>query len=176
MRFEDLSGQQFGKLTVVCRDITKRRRTYYLCRCSCRKETVVWAADLKNGHTTTCGDSKHFLQADSPSWKGCGQLSGHFMAHIKCHARNRRIRFNVSVGFLWELFLRQEGKCALSGVPICLSKGNRTASLDRIDNNGAYTEDNVQWVHKDINLMKRTLTQDQFIDYCHKVVAKYPQE
>ena len=45
-----------------------------------------------------------------------------------------------------------------------------TQSLDRIDSTKGYTIDNVQWVHKYINLMKHQLTQQQFIDFCKKVV------
>lgn len=170
-KFEDLSGRLFGKLIVLKRDFSRKKRTYFICQCSCRKKLSVWAADLKNGHTTTCGAAKHFLQSDSPSWKGCGELSGHFVAHIKCHARNRKIKFNVSIQYLWKLFQKQKRKCNLSGVPISLDKTNRTASLDRIDNKKDYIVGNVQWVHKDINLMKRTLTESQFIDFCQKVVS-----
>lgn len=47
--------------------------------------------------------------------------------------------------------------------------GTRTASLDRIDSNGDYTIENVQWVHKDINLMKMNLPEDRFVTWCHKV-------
>ena len=46
-----------------------------------------------------------------------------------------------------------------------------TMSLDRIDNNKGYIEENVQWVHKDINMMKRIYSQDYFIYMC-KLVAE----
>ena len=45
------------------------------------------------------------------------------------------------------------------------------ASLDRIDNDGNYTIDNIQWVHKDVNFMKRTYNQEYFIDMCSKIAA-----
>lgn len=34
-----------------------------------------------------------------------------------------------------------------------------------------YANDNVQWVHKDVNYMKMDLTQEEFIKYC-KLIAK----
>jgi hypothetical protein len=46
-----------------------------------------------------------------------------------------------------------------------------TASLDRIDSSKGYCEDNVQWVHKDINRMKNTFDQDYFISLC-KLIAE----
>lgn len=36
--------------------------------------------------------------------------------------------------------------------------------------NKGYTRDNIQWVHKFVNLAKRNLSQDQFIDLCKEVV------
>jgi len=43
------------------------------------------------------------------------------------------------------------------------------ASLDRIDSSIGYVNDNVQWVHKDINMMKRIYTQEYFIYLCKLV-------
>ena len=45
-----------------------------------------------------------------------------------------------------------------------------TASLDRIDSLKGYTEDNVQWVHKHINFMKGSLSENKFIEYCKLIV------
>lgn len=45
-------------------------------------------------------------------------------------------------------------------------------SIDRIDSNGVYEEGNVQWVDKRINMMKGTLSNEEFIELC-TMVAKY---
>jgi len=45
------------------------------------------------------------------------------------------------------------------------SKKSKTASLDRIDNNLGYTINNIQWVHKDINRIKREYDQNVFLTY-----------
>lgn len=81
--------------------------------------------------------------------------------------------------YLWELFLKQDRKCALSGVPLSFegktmenryaSTSKKTASLDRIDSTKGYIKGNVQWVHKIVNLMKQTTNQDEFIEWCRKV-------
>jgi len=78
---------------------------------------------------------------------------------------------NVTIEFIWELFLNQNRKCALSGVEIGFKKSvkrekkrDETASLDRIDSLKAYTEDNVQWVHKDINKMKWDFPVNRFLE------------
>jgi hypothetical protein len=77
---------------------------------------------------------------------------------------------------LWDLYLKQERICALTGLPIKLGTVNEiSASLDRIDSTRGYTLDNVQWVHKDINRMKGDLTPERFLELCQLVAAKNHQ-
>ena len=61
-KFQDLTGQQFGHLTVKERgeDLIKSdgtTRTRWLCQCDCGNSELinVLAYNLKNGHTTSCG-------------------------------------------------------------------------------------------------------------------------
>ena len=51
----DLTGQRFGKLTVLAPAENIRKRTAWLCRCDCGQETVVTTARLRNGLRTSCG-------------------------------------------------------------------------------------------------------------------------
>jgi len=91
-------------------------------------------------------------------------------------AKRRRIVFDVSPKFLWQLFLKQERKCALSDLPLDFGRGKRglfrTASLDRIDSSKGYTEDNVQWVHRQVNVMKHELSYQEFQDLVERVFNK----
>jgi len=54
--------------------------------------------------------------------------------------------------------------CALSGVKL----DENTWSPDRIDSKKGYTKENLQFVHKDINLMKNKFPEDYFIEMCKK--------
>ena len=115
-----------------------------------------------------------------------GDINGTLFTYLRRKARERNLAFEISKEYLWELFLSQDGKCALSGVPIQISSkllgtnstGKRidrtyhTASLDRIDNTLPYIEGNLQWVHKIINGMRRQYTVEEYIDWC-KCVAGY---
>lgn len=106
------------------------------------------------------------------NWLGYGDISKTQYSNIKNNARIRNIAFEVSIEDLWEVYLNQDGKCALSGVSIgfiACKKGN--ASLDRIDSTKPYTKDNIWWVHKDINLAKQSLSVNDFIELCEKVVT-----
>ena len=82
-----------------------------------------------------------------------------------------RVPVEITAKEIWDLFLKQDRKCALSGLPLTISGRSHynDASVDRIDSSKGYTIDNVQWVHKHINFMKRTYSQDYFIEMCKKV-------
>ena len=47
-----------------------------------------------------------------------------------------------------------------------LDLNDKDYSLDRIDSNNGYVEGNVQWVHKDVNMMKKDYNQEYFINIC----------
>ena len=53
----DLTGQQFGGLTVLRPAENIGKKTAWLCRCDCGRETVVRGDHLRSGHTKTCGCS-----------------------------------------------------------------------------------------------------------------------
>ena len=57
---EDLTGQRFGRWTVIRREPLKKPtanevRHGWLCRCDCGTERVVLAKNLNNGESRSCG-------------------------------------------------------------------------------------------------------------------------
>jgi hypothetical protein len=109
-------------------------------------------------------------------WSGHGEISGHYWSMIKYSAKRRRsgrkeIAWDIDIEFAWDLFLRQNRKCALSGLPIQFGS-MQTASIDRVDSGKGYTKDNVQWLHKDVNIMKNKFTTEYFAKLCSLVAEK----
>ena len=51
----DLTGQRYGRLTVLAPAENIGGKTAWLCRCDCGRETVVKTRHLRSGHTKTCG-------------------------------------------------------------------------------------------------------------------------
>lgn len=51
----DLTGQHFGKLTVLSKDKSRGKHTYWICRCDCGQTTSVRTNSLMTGHTKSCG-------------------------------------------------------------------------------------------------------------------------
>lgn len=59
-RLKDLTGQRFGRLTVIKRDGTnKNGSATWLCKCDCGTEKVVCGRELVKGDTKSCGCSRH---------------------------------------------------------------------------------------------------------------------
>ncbi len=56
---EDLTGRQFGELTVIERAPIEKRGVYWRCRCNCGRECTVTDTCLKAGHTRSCGCMRH---------------------------------------------------------------------------------------------------------------------
>jgi len=57
--FVDLTGRQFGELTVIKRLENGIYGTRWLCKCSCGEEYAVRGTLLVNGHRTHCNSKKH---------------------------------------------------------------------------------------------------------------------
>lgn len=182
-------GDKHGKLTIVkrwteLRPPKKTKETYLECKCECGKIIETKARYLTNQAKSSCGCIRHQSNNKHHGWKGFGEISGTFWNSIIKGAKKRNgreIDFRITIQYVWDLYLRQQGKCALTGVDIGFSYKNtrygtedNTASLDRIDSSLGYTEDNVQWVHKTINLIKMDLKEDEFIQWC-KTISKYQE-
>jgi len=176
-----LAGRRFGKLKVIKlqRVSKKRASTFWLAVCKCGDSTVVRGSALTSGAVRSCGCTSRRRGKLNHGWKGAGLISGSMWNKITDCASARNIPVRVSIGYCWKLFLRQNGKCALSGLPIKISasseehfNGMTTASLDRKDSSKGYVRGNLQWTHKMVNRMKWGLTVNQFVGLC-KSVARY---
>jgi len=55
--FKDLTGQKFGRLTVIRRvENNKHNQIQWLCRCDCdEKEVTIRGCELRTGNTKSCG-------------------------------------------------------------------------------------------------------------------------
>lgn len=147
---------------------------YYHCICKkCNSPSVVRSDYLRNGHTKSCGCELRKSGSQHKDWKGYGELSSARFSEIIHSAKIRGLSFKINLKFAWRLFEKQNRLCALTGLPMRMGNKNKdrgNASLDRINNTKGYTKNNVRWVLSDINLMKRTLTDEQMFFYCEKIL------
>lgn len=173
-------GIQFGMLFVtdivaVTNDSNKRTIYEAICQCDCGNVHKCLASSIKAGRTASCGCRRDQYQKttgkNSVQFTGYEEISGKMYSNMKWKASKRGLIFDISIEYLWDLFIQQNKKCALSNIDLVFSNKTsiNTASLDRIDSKLSYLHKNVQWVHKRINMMKNVLSQTEFIYYCTKI-------
>lgn len=106
------------------------------------------------------------MSIDIPVW---------FIGRTRSNAARRGIEWQLSVDELSDLLEQQQGRCALSGLPIELTptpRGRPTASIDRLDCLQGYVPGNVQWVHRDVNAMRQDMSVEYFAFMCSAVAAR----
>ncbi len=177
-KLKDLTGQRFNKLVVTSfHGKDSKGNSMWNCKCDCGNEKPIRGCSLVSKNTTACGCRR--FGSSQPQWTGVGEMTGNFWSQFLNSAKHRgeftKYEVSITKQEAWDLFLKQDRKCAISGLPITLAKSTKeqfTASLDRIDSNKGYSLENIQWVHKHINMMKQAYSKDYFIQMC-KEVAKY---
>lgn len=165
----NLKGKRYGYVEVQSFISGNKKNTYWSCKCDCGKIFKADRRNLKNEKVHSCGCRGKYG----------GVIPGYFYSWISKTARRMNREFSVSYSYLCDLYQKQNGKCAISGLPINfvtkgeLSKGIRgTASLDRIDSKNPYIEGNVHWTHKHVNKMKLDFDLEYFKNLC-RIVCKY---
>lgn len=174
-------GTRFGELTVGEQiQINDPGNPVYCCSCRCGKIIDVQYRQLLYANVISCG-----CVPNDCKWIGYGGISGSSWYKILCNANLREFELDITIEYVWNLYVQQKGLCIYTGMPITLVRpvgehSRRTnadmASLDRIDSSIGYLKGNVQWVHKDINRMKQIFTHSQFVKYCQLVAQNHPLE
>lgn len=60
MKKIDITGQRFGRLTVLYEEpVRRKKRVYWHCICDCGTKITVESMKLRNGHTKSCGCLKN---------------------------------------------------------------------------------------------------------------------
>lgn len=173
-------GNKYGLLTVHSfARITPCGHKSYNCICDCGNTVIRTGTSMLRSQNSSCGCfSKR--GAEHHQWTGVGEISSAFWyEHIVRSANGSKSNrpekeLSLTMEQAWNLFLEQDRKCALSGIDLTFPKVSKdkawTASLDRIDSSKGYVLGNVQWVHKDINIMKNKFDNQYFIEMC-KLIA-----
>ena len=156
---EKLIGKKFNRLTVIGFEFNEKRKRYYAkCKCDCGNITVVAQDKLKRGSTKSCGcHNSDVVIHRNKTILSKHNLSNHPAYHIwlnqvaRCNNKNDKS------------YLRYGGrgiKCEYTLEEFCEwydnnPKPNDDYSIDRIDNDGNYSLDNIRWANKYIQSTNR---------------------
>jgi hypothetical protein len=165
-------GTSIGDLLVtgiVKKDCGKEKRNFYKLKC----ERCFHTFEKRVGSEKKYVDLHFSCSKCNPNFGGMfsepvfKKNIKTIYSSLKRGAKKRHLLFSINISDMLLLLEKQDGKCKLSGMEINIEDG--TASLDRIDSLKGYDIDNIQWLHKKINFMKCTHSQDDFISLCSMV-------
>lgn len=155
-KFKDLTGQKFGRLTVLGRTddyvSPKGDRTIqWLCLCECGNERKVQSSHLKDGHTKSCGCLNKDILSKTASTHGDSEtLLYKVYQNMKqrcVNPNNKRYEFYGGKGIS---VCKEWNDDYLKFKEWALENGYRQGlSIDRIDVDKDYEPSNCRWAgHK----------------------------
>lgn len=156
------TGQLVGEWTIVTPTIVVDKEAKVKCACSCGRERYVSCYTLIKGTSKSCKicQNENSSGSDNNNWKGVGAIP---LSYFRTATTDDD---RIALSETWD---DSNGKCAMTGWDISIS--DRTASPDRIDSSKGYTKDNIQWVHKNVNIAKNMFDNDYFLTICHSIVS-----
>lgn len=168
--FVDLTGQSFGRLTVIRLDARRRgRHLYWQCLCICGKEVIVAGGHLRSRHTVSCGCA-HFLPADETAFR---EVFRCYQLNAKQHDRRFTLtaeqfrKITSSVCFYCGVVPSKEQKARTGNGRSYLYNG-----IDRTDNSQGYTLENSVACCQTCNYMKRDLSQNDFLEHVSRICGE----
>ena len=157
--FSDLTGQRFGKITVISRVDGGAR---WNCHCDCGKDLEYYHSHLVNDKFTSCGCAFIKPYEDQTLSSQHSLYEGY-----RKNASYRKISFDLNFDQFIEF---TKGDCFYCGVKpmqhfkaACALKGYIYNGLDRLDNSKGYCMSNVVSCCKTCNKAKWTMDKDPFI-------------
>ena len=160
--------KEFEKETRYVKSAEKKGREHF-CSLSC-----VGPVNLKRGKEKIDKwnygeENKKHLK--SISGNRADGYTGFRTLFSSCLKRNKDCNFDLP--YLKELWEKQNGKCAITGVDLVLKTSynkNYQASLDRIDSSKGYIKENVRYISVSVNWLKNNLDDNhlrEFIQICN---------
>ena len=177
-KFIDLTGQRFGKLTVIKRiENDKYKNARWLCRCDCGNENKVTTNMLRRGNSKSCGCLSRDMTSERNLTHGMTktpEYSTWISMKTRCynkkfHAYKHYGGRGITVCDRWlksfDNFYEDMGP-----------KPTPEHSIDRIDNNKGYSPGNCKWVTINEQANNRRNNHNITLDCTTKTISQWGDE
>ena len=185
--FKRHSDETLHDVCRFCEDSDKRRAEWKgdLLRChKCGKFLPVsefakhQAYPYRDGHDARCSKCRTRQSNDTKKKFSEEKALTHILQMrflcAKERAKKKNLPFDLTKEYLKELWNKQNGKCAVSGIEmtysLCEGRTPTNVSIDQINPNNGYTKGNIQLVCMAVNQIKSDLQMDDVYRFCKAIL------
>jgi len=173
----EISNSDPEKITKKCRFCHKQKSL---------EEYSVYLLGNSSTRKATCKTCEHNTNTNMTVDKYLSFLLRRANERIRAQQRSTQCKklpgeVTITLQHLLELWDRQQGRCALSGTKMTITRSEDEmknggpcmdrVSIDRIDSDENYIVGNVQLVAHKINFMKGQMRDDDFVKACENIVC-----
>ena len=144
----DITGKKYNMLTVISFYDIQDKKSRWLCECDCGNKKVLFAKDIKNGNTKSCGCLLHQKKYDDKTEMKIKRLQRiYYNMKQRCYDKNNPLfkyygKRNIKIYNEWIKDINKFFEWALN------NGYNDNLTIERIDVNRNYEPNNCKWITK----------------------------